>query len=240
VRGFNVGDRVYAYCRKPEVQWGTYAELVTMDASAVAPLPEGVGLREAAGIPLVALTAWQALFDFAGFGQGKTILVHGGAGGVGGYGIQFAKVAGAKTIYTTASSANTAYVQELGADSPIDYRSADFAEFIREREPEGVDMVLDCVGGESLEKSYGLVKKGGVLTSIVAPPDEARAGERDLKSGFVFVAPNGEQLREIASLIGEKKVFPLPVEQFALEQAKEAMDKNQGRHVRGKLVLKVT
>jgi NADPH:quinone reductase-like Zn-dependent oxidoreductase len=239
VAGFEVGDAVYAYCRKAEIQWGTYAEYVAMDSSAVAPLPTGVSVREGAGIPLVALTAWQALTEFGAFKKDQTILVHGGAGGVGGYAIQFAKALGAKKIYTTASGGNASYVRELGADEAIDYQTKDFAAVINELEPGGLDMVLDCVGGESLEKSYDLVKKGGALASIVNAPSEARATAKGLRSAWVFVAPNGAQLRKIASLIEEQKVVPLPVEEMPLEKAFEALNKSQKGHVRGKLVLKV-
>ena len=122
VNEFSVGDRVYAYCRKPTVQWGTYAEYVAVPASAVAAMPANLSFAEAAAIPLVGLTSWQVLFDAANLRAGQTVLIHAGAGGLGSIAIQLAKNAGA-TVFTTASAANHEYVRSLGADHVIDYRT---------------------------------------------------------------------------------------------------------------------
>jgi NADPH:quinone reductase-like Zn-dependent oxidoreductase len=237
-RTFSVGEKVYAYCRKQEIHDGTYAEFIALEASMVAPIPKGLGLREASAIPLVALTAWQCLFDKAKLKAGQVSLIHGGAGGVGGIAIQLAKQAGAQVI-TTASGKNHPYVSELGADTIIDYTEQNFATAVRDLYPHGVDVVFDTVGGGTLKDSYSLLKKGGHLVSIVEPPDELRARTLGFGASHHFVVPSGAELREIAQLIESKKVIPLDIEEMPLEKAAEALKKSQSRHQRGKLVLKI-
>lgn len=236
---FHVGDRVFAYCRKPEVQWGSFAEFVTVSEKAVAYTPPALTDRDVAGIPLTALTAWQALFDFAGLTRDSTILVHAGAGGVGGMALQLARHAGARHIYTTASEDNHDYVRSLGAHTAIDYRAENFMSHLREKEPHGVDVLLDCVGGATLERSYDLVKPGGVLVSVVDMPDADRSEKCGIKkAGFVFVTPNGEQLGRIADLLQAGAVRVPEVSEMPLDQAARALELLQTRHVRGKLVLR--
>ncbi len=230
------GARVFAYCRKPEVQWGTYAEHVVVPAGYVAEIPQGLGFPEAAAIPLTALTAWQALFDFADLGPGQRVLVHAGAGGVGGMAIQLARHAGA-TVYTTARRENHDYVLGLGAERAIDYTETDFREAVRELAPEGVDVVLDAVGGETLARSYELVRRGGTLVSIVEEPDAGRTDALGIRAGFVFVRPDGAQLARIARLLEEGALRPPQIEVLPFARAAEAQERNRARHVRGKLVL---
>lgn len=239
VRDRHVGEKVYAYCRKPEIQWGTYAEYVAMPAEHVAAMPEKLTFAEAAALPLVGLTAWQSLFDFANLKKGQSVLIHGGSGGVGSMAIQFAKNAGAY-VFATAGTANQSYLRELGADRPIDYTKEDDGAVIAKHSPNGLDMVFDCVGGRALEESYPLVASGGCLVSIVEPPNGDLARSRNIKTGYVFVAPNGQQLKEIATLFNHGKLMALPLEEMPLERAAEAQEKNRGRHVRGKLVLKIS
>lgn len=238
VSQFVTDDRVFAYCRKPVVQGGTYAEYVAVDEGAVAPVPATLSLAEAASVPLTGLTAWQALFDFAALRSGQTILIHAGAGGVGGMAIQFARQAEA-TIYTTAGKRNHEYVKGLGADLAIDYTSEDVRAAVSAAAPDGVDVVLDAVGGAALRGSYELVKRGGVLVSIVEPPDETVAAKRGIKTGFVFVEPNGRQLRAIGRLLESGQIRAPDIEEMPLEEAAAALDKNRSGHVRGKLVLKI-
>lgn len=238
VKHFHVGDEVYAYARKPEVQWGTYAEYVCLDENSVAKKPSSISFAQAAGIPLTALTAWQALFDFAALAKGETVLVHAGAGGVGSMAIQFAKHVGA-TVITTASEKNHAYVTELGADHVIDYRKHSVPDVISKQFSSGLDVVFDCAGGKALEESYGLLKEKGRLVSIVETPDPAKAEKAGLKAGFVFVSPNSEQLVTIARLIDDGKVLPQHTTERPLAEAAAAQTENEQRHVRGKVVLKV-
>jgi NADPH2:quinone reductase len=238
VTNFKVGDEVYAYCRKPTVQWGTYAEYVCFDAENVALKPKKLSFAQAASIPLVGLTAWQALFDVAKLQPGESILIHAGAGGVGSLAIEFAKNVGA-TVYTTCSEKNKDYVKKLGADFVIDYNREDFAEKIRSWAPNGIDVVLDCVGGETLEKSYALLKPKGRIISIVNKVDKIKCKEHNLTGDFVLVAPNGAELKEIADLIDQKKVTSPQIEEFPLTQCALAQEKNKQGHTRGKIVLRV-
>ena len=238
VSAYKGGERVFAYARKPTIQWGTYAEFVTVQADAVAPIPPNLSFAQAAAIPLTALTAWQALFDAAGLDSGQSVLIHGGAGGVGGMAIQFARNAGAK-VYTTATGRNHEYVRRLGAHHPIDYTAKNFAEVLRKAEPHGVDVVLDTLGGPVLQQSYPLVKRGGVLISIIERPNEKTAQQQGIRPGFVFVTPNGVQLRQIAGLLEEGAVKPPRIEEMRLEDAAAAQERSRGRHVAGKIVLRI-
>jgi NADPH:quinone reductase-like Zn-dependent oxidoreductase len=238
VTGFRIGDRVYAYCRKPKVGFGTYAEFVTMNQAAVAPMPKNVGFAEAACIPLAGLTAWQSLFDAAKVKAGDRVLIHAGAGGVGSLAIQFAKHTGAEVL-TTAGGGNHGYVTSLGADVAIDYTKEDFVDAVRKREPGGIDLVIDAVGNDVQRKSYDVLKKGGRLVSIVNVPSEEEARRYGVEAAHVFVTPDGEQLRRIGALIESGAVSPPALLEMRLEEAAEAQRRSQAGHVRGKIVLKI-
>lgn len=238
VENFKVGDEVYAYCRKPVVQWGTYAEYVCFDGENVALKPKKFNFAQAAAIPLVGLTAWQALYDHAHLKKGETILITGGAGGVGSLAIEFAKNLGA-TIYTTASIKNHDYVKKLGASYAIDYNKEDFASKIKSLVPQGLDVILDCVGGETLEKSYPLLKKHGRLVSIVNKPDESQCKRHDITGTVFMVEPNGSQLKKIAELIDMGKVQAPHIEEMPLSDFAKATEKNKTGHTKGKIVLRV-
>jgi NADPH:quinone reductase len=238
VHEFGVGERVYAYCRKPLVQWGTYAEYVTMPAAAVAPMPQVLSFAEAAAIPLVGLTSWQSLFDVARIEAGQSILILNGAGGTGSLAIQFAKHAGARVL-ACASPGNHDYLRSLGADVLIAYRGQDVATAVKAHAPEGVNVVYANVGGEPHIRSYGLLKAGGTLVSIVDQPDEDAARAVGAKAVYLFVEPSGKQLREIARLIDARFVKPPQITVMKLDEAAEAQRLSEGHHVRGKIALKV-
>jgi NADPH:quinone reductase-like Zn-dependent oxidoreductase len=236
VKGLRVGDFVYAFCRRPVVKNGTFAEYVAFDAEHVAHSPSNLTMAQAASLPLVALTAWQSLFDFANVSEGDDVLIHAGAGGVGSIAIQLAKHAKARVI-TTASPKNFDYVRQLGANDVIDYHTEDFVEVTKKLCPKGVDMVFDCVGGKTFHSSIEVIKKGGSLVSICNMIDESFGAEKGVKSGFVFVAPNGEQLASIARLMEEGVIVPPNLLEFPFEEAREALEKNREGHTKGKIVL---
>ena len=238
VEGFAVGDRVWAYCRKPKVQGGTYAEFVVMTADAVAPMPVRLDFEQAASMPLVGLTSWQALFDTAALTSGQSVLIHAGAGGIGSMAVQLAKTAGANVV-ATASAANRVYVRELGADHVIDYTAGDFVSATRALFPDGVDVVFDTIGGETQTRSYRVLRRGGFLVSIVDEPSEEEAARAGVRQAFVFVSPSGTQLRRIAALVDEGKIRPPAITAMPLAQAAEAQRLSQQGHVRGKIVLQV-
>jgi NADPH:quinone reductase-like Zn-dependent oxidoreductase len=235
---FAISDRVYAYCRKPEVQWGTYAEYVTMTADAVAPMPKSLGFDEAAAIPLVGLTSWQSLFDAAQLAAGQSVLIHAGAGGIGGIAIQLAKHAGA-TVVTTARPDNHDYVRWLGADYVIDYTRDDFVQAVLEQIPGGVDVAFATVGGEVLRRSYHAVRPNGFLVSIVDQPIEEERIRAAVRHSYVFVSPNGGQLRDIAALIDAGRLRAPANTEMPLHEAATAHRLSQEGHVRGKIVLRV-
>jgi len=238
VRGLAVGDRVYSYCRKPVVQWGTYAQFVTMTASAVAKMPSSIDFAQAAGIPLVGLTSWQALFDAGGLQAGQTVLIHAGAGGLGSIAIQLAKHAGARVI-VTASAANHEYVRALGADLAIDYNRDSFVDVVRAHHPDGIDLVYATVGGGVLQESYKTLKKGGTLVSVTGRPTDADAARWGVRVAYVFVSPNGEQLARLAELLEARVLRPPAMTLLPLEDAARAQDMSRAGRTRGKIVLAV-
>jgi len=239
VSRFKVGDHIYAYTRKEEVHEGSYAEFITLEESYLAHAPSSIGLEAAAAIPLVGLTAWQALVDAAKITAKDTVFIAGGAGGVGSLAVQIAKVKGAKVI-TSASKANHSYLESLGADTVFDYRNQDVVAEVKKIAPQGVDVVLDAVGGETLEQVWELIKKGGRLVSIVDTPSEELAKAKGVTAQFVFVAPNGSQLKEIAKLIDSGKIKAPAISVKNIKDAAKAHDESAAGHTRGKLVLDVS
>lgn len=238
VTNLKVGDEVFAYTRGPIIKWGTYAEYVCFDAQHVVLKPKKLSFKEAASIPLSALTAWQSLFEAAQLKSGETILIQAGAGGVGGMAIQFAKNVGAK-VFTTASLNNFVYVSELGAEVAIDYKHEDFVTRILVMEPDGIDVVFDTVGGKTLEASCGVLKKGGRLVSLLGQLSQSTVDKYGIKFTYVFVRPEGKDLKAIATLLDTGKVKPPTIEEFPLSKAKEALIKLKEGHTRGKIVLKI-
>lgn len=238
IRNFKEGDKVFSYCRKPIIKEGTYAEFIACDAAHVTKMPNNVNFAQAAAIPLVALTAWQALFDFAKIKKGQQILIHAGAGGVGSFAIQFAKHAGA-IVFTTCSAANNDYVKKLGADYVIDYTKEDYIKKIEEITNQKLDIVFDTIGGKTLRESVVLLKPHGCLVSIVEQIPTEITQNLKIHAGHVFVRPDGEELREIAKLIEQGKVLPPEIQEMDLKDAAQAQDKNKQGHTRGKIVLKV-
>lgn len=229
VTRFKVGDAVYAY-----PMWGGgYAEYDVVDEAETALKPKSISFADAAGVPLAALTAWQALIDNAKIDKGQTVLIHGGSGGVGSSAVQIAKARGAKVI-ATASTANQDLLEQLGADVALDYTKQKFEDVAHE-----VDVVLDCVGKDTLQRSYGVVKKGGFIATIVARLDQAELDKHGIRGTSVSVKPNGAELTEIARLIDEKKIKPITSQVLPLTDAVKAQEQAATHHTRGKIVLKV-
>lgn len=232
------GDEVYAYCRKPLIQQGTYAEYCTMTMGHVVRKPSVLSFSEAASIPLAGLTAYQSLVDAAKVGAGQTVLIHAGAGGVGGFAIQIAKHLGA-TVITTGSAEKHAYLCALGADVVIDYTAGDFREAVSQRYPDGVDVAFDTVGGDVQRASADCVKSGGALVSILALEHEAYVRSRGVEPLYVFVAPNGPQLARLASWIEQGALKTRIAGSYPLQEAAEAHRAIQTGRTAGKLVLTI-
>jgi NADPH:quinone reductase-like Zn-dependent oxidoreductase len=187
VSGWKVGDQVFS---RPDIaRDGTYAEFIAVRASEIAHKPIKTNWQEAAAVPLTGLTAWQSLIQFANLKAGERVLIHAGAGGVGIFAIQLAKSLGAY-VYTTTSTRNVDFLQQLGADKVIDYTQQDFSEL------RDLDVVFDTLGGDAQAKSWQTLKRGGRLVSIAGTPDAKIAEEHGVTPLFCFVQPNAEQLTE--------------------------------------------
>ena len=238
VTAFKVGDPVFAYCRKETIHDGTYASYICVNSSHAAHKPANLSYAQAASVPLSSLTAWQSIYDTAHLKPGETILVHAGAGGVGGFAIQFAKLMGAHVI-TTTSPAHTDYAYQLGADEVIDYTQYDFADAILKKYPEGVDVVFDTVGEETLKRSYQAVKEGGRLVTIAGVIDKTLADARHVQASFVFVHPDGQELSTIGSLYNSGKIQPHHIQEVPLSEVCSALRKSREGHTQGKIILQI-
>ena len=231
VTKFKAGDPVYAYIALDK--GGAYAEYAVATEKEAAAKPKSLTYVEAAAVPLVSLTAWQALIDTAKLSPGQTVLIHGGSGGVGSFEIQIAKARGAKA-FATASTQNQNLLKQLGADVAIDYTKQKFEDIAKD-----VDVVLDSVGKDTLARSYGIVKKGGIIVSIVGRPNQAELDKHGIRGASISVEPNSDELAEITKLIEEKKIKVVVSQTLPLAEAAKAQSQADTRHTRGKIVLKV-
>jgi len=213
---------------------GAAAEYVTTRAADLAPKPTSLDHVHAAAVPLSGLTAWQALFDHANLSAGGRVLIHGAAGGVGTWAVQFAHWRGAH-VTGTASPTKHAFLRELGADEVLDYTAVRFEDKVRD-----VDVVLDTVGGETLDRSWGILRKGGALVTIVGDAPEEKASKYGVRAVSFLVQPNRTQLNQIAQLIDGGTVRPIVEEVYPLSHAREAYERGLLGHNRGKLVLLVS
>ena len=189
--------------------------------------------RQAAALPLSALTAWQALFEHAHLAAGQSVLIHGGAGGVGTRAVQLAPWRGARVL-ATASARDTALVRSLGADDVIDYQAARFEEM-----PRDIDVVLDTIGGETRERSWRVLRKGGVLVTLVSPIPPNVAEQHGVRGVFFVVSGNRTQLDHITGLVDAGKLKPVLSAVVPLARAREAFEQGAAGHAPGKIVLQV-
>jgi NADPH:quinone reductase-like Zn-dependent oxidoreductase len=229
VTKLKVGDAVYGY----PTFGGGWADYVTVKQGEVAAKPKSLNFVEAAAVPMGALTAWQAVVDVAKLQPGQTVLIHGGSGGVGSFAIQIAKARGARII-ATASTANQDLLKQLGADLAVDYTKTKFEDVAKD-----VDVVLDPVGKETLARSYGIVKKGGIVMSLVARPDPVELEKRGIRGAGISVHPDSEDLAEIAQLIDAGKLKPIVTQVLPLSEAIAAQQQAATHHTRGKVVLRI-
>ena len=223
------GDAVYGY----PLMGGGWAQYCVVAETDAALKPNSVTYAEAASVPLAALTAWQALVDTIGLEKGQTILIQGGSGGVGSLAVQLAKLRGARVL-ATASTANQEVLRQLGADVAIDYTKQKFEDIATE-----VDAVLDTVGGETFIRSCRVVKKGGIVCTLVGAEKPAGIEHLGIRVAGLWVKPNAQQLSEIAQLIDQEKLKPMVTEELPLSEAVRALEQAGTHHTRGKIVLKV-
>jgi NADPH:quinone reductase-like Zn-dependent oxidoreductase len=229
VTKLKVGEAVYGY----PTFGGGWADYVTVKEWEVAAKPKSLSFVEAAAVPMGALTAWQALVNVAKLKAGQTILIHGGSGGVGSFAVQIAKARGARVI-ATASTANQDLLKQLGADVAVDYTKTRFEDVAKD-----VDAVLDPVGKETLTRSYNVVKKGGIVMSLVALPDRAELKKREIHGAAISVHPDAADLAEIGQLIDAGKIKPIVTQILPLSEAIAAQQQAATHHTRGKVVLRI-
>jgi NADPH:quinone reductase-like Zn-dependent oxidoreductase len=227
-----VGEAVYAmlgYGRD-----GAEAEYALVLPSELVPRPRTLDDVQAAAVPLSALTAWQACFIHAHVSQGQRVLIHGASGGVGTYAVQLAHWAGAQVV-ATAAARHTDFLRALGADQVIDYATTRFEDVARE-----VDVVFDLVGGDTLTRSWSVVKRGGVVVSVVSPRPTAAPPRGDVRFVWFIVEPSGMQLRQVGGLLEAGQVRPMVDRVFPLAEARPDYEASIHGHPRGKIVLTIS
>ncbi|MCJ8163428.1 NADP-dependent oxidoreductase [Pontibacter sp. E15-1] len=232
-RRFKVGEEVYAYARRPVVHGGTFAEYIVLPESYLAKKPQRISWEAAAGIPLVGLTAYQALFDAGQLEPDQTVLILGGSGGVGSMAIQLAKTKGAKVI-GVASQKNHAFMKENGADHVLDYKDTNVGEEVKKLYPAGVDLIFDCAGGDTLQQSLAGLKPNGTLVSIVHQGEGLDDG---INFHYVFVEPNASQLDQLRELAESGQLKVHVSETYPLEDTAKALDQILSGHTTGKIVI---
>ena len=227
---FKVGDEVFGIVG---IHGGGYAQKVLLDQDAVATKPKSIDHIHAAAVPLAGQTAWQGLFRYGDVKTGQKILIHGGSGGVGHFAIQFAKARGAH-VATTVSTANVEFARSLGADVVIDYKKQRF-----EQEIKDLDMVFDLIDGETRERSWGIIKKGGILVTTLTEPSRQEAEKHGIRATRYTVQADGNELKEIVDLIEAGKVKPAVTETYPLSHAADALRAVETGHSKGKIVLMI-
>jgi NADPH:quinone reductase-like Zn-dependent oxidoreductase len=230
VTKYRSGDAVFGQVADES---GSYAEYAIAMESDIARKPEMLDDIRPAALPVAALTPWQALFDIAQLTAGQKVLIHGAAGGVGSFAVQFAKWKGA-CVLGTASGAHLEQVRKLGADEVIDYRKTNF-----EAVAHDVDLVLDTIGGETQERSWRVLKRGGVLVSLVQPPPAEKSAAHGVRGFFIRQKANGDQLAAIADLVVKGKVKVNVEAVLPLQEAAKAQELSKAGHSGGKIVLEV-
>lgn len=255
VKNFKVGDEIYS--RPSDFHIGTFAEFISIDEKDVALKPTNISMEEAASIPLVGLTAWQALIEQSNVQKGQKVFIQAGSGGVGTFAIQLAKYMGA-TVATTASEKSFDVLKNLGADVLIDYKTQDFEDALID-----YDVVLNSQDNKTLEKSFEVIKPGGKIVSISGPPTPVfgeerrlpwyvklatrflsskirkRAKKQNVNYSFLFMTANGKQLSEITHLIQNGKIKPVIDKVFAFEKTNDALQYIESGRAKGKVVIKM-
>ena len=230
---FKKGDKVYGQASILGGGSGSFAEFVLADPKIVAHKPENVSYVEAAALPLAGMSAWQTLVGHINLAKGQKLLIHGGAGGIGTIAIQLAKHLGAY-VATTVSSKDMQYAKELDADEVIDYKNQSFEDLLHE-----YDAVFDTVGGETYKKSFKVLKKGGIIVSMVEQADAELMKKYGVRAVSQFTQVNGNQLSELIKLVDQHVIKVYVDKVFPLEQAGEALTYLQEGHPKGKVVLKI-
>lgn len=227
---FRPGEEVFA---KVSIGQGGYADYTVVNSTQVAKKPKSIGFIESAAIPTAGLAAWQSLFDIAKLKKGESVLIHGAAGGVGTFAVQFAKWKGAY-VFGTASEKNEQFLKSIGADEFIDYKKQRFEDVVGK-----VDVVLDTVGGDTFERSWGVLQPNGFLVSTVASIPEGVPEKYGVFAKTLVTRSAGEELAKIANVIDEQQIKPIVTTVLPLSEAQKAHEMSESHHTRGKIVLRV-
>lgn len=228
---FKQGDKVYGQAGVISGGSGAFAEMALANTESIAHKPKRLSHAEAAGLPLVGVSAWKALVENIGLSKGQKILIHGGAGGIGSIAIQLAKYLGAD-VATTVSINDKQFVQELGADVVIDYKTQTFEDLLHD-----YDAVFDTVGGETYRRSFKVIKKGGVIVSMLEQPDSELMSQYGVKAIFQFTQADRERLTKLTQWVDENNIRVNVEKTFSLDEAGDALDYQKDVHPRGKVVL---
>jgi NADPH:quinone reductase-like Zn-dependent oxidoreductase len=230
---FKQGDEVYGQAGVTNGGSGAFAEMALAKTDSIANKPKRLSHIEAAALPLVGVSAWRALTENIGLSKGQRILIHGGAGGIGSIAIQLAKYLGAE-IATTVSANDKQFVQELGADVVIDYKSQNFEDLLHD-----YDSVFDTVGGQTYKRSFKVLKKGGIIVSMLEQPNSELMDRHDVKAIFQFTQADRERLTKLAQWVDQNNIKVNVDRTFLLAEAADALDYQKDVHPRGKVVLAI-
>lgn len=228
---FKQGDEVYGHASVISGGSGAFAEMALASVKSIANKPTRLDYSEAAGLPTVGVSAWRALTEHIELSKDQKILIHGGAGGIGSIAVQLAKNLGAY-IATTVSANNKPFVQELGADLIIDYKSQTFEDLLQ-----GYDAVFDTVGGDTYKKSFKVLKKGGIIVSMLEQPDSELMNQYGVKAIFQFTQADREHLTKLAQWVDQNNIRVNVEKEFSLDEVANALDYQRDVHPRGKVVL---
>ncbi len=234
VSDFRKGDEVYGRTSVTEGGSGAFAEMALASADSIAHKPKALSYDEAAGLTLVGVSAWQALVETMGLSNGQKILIHGGAGGIGSIAIQLAKHLGAY-VATTVATNDKEFVKRLGADEVIDYKTQTFEDILHDR-----DAVFDTVGGETYTRSFKVLKRGGIIVSMLEQPNQELMDRFGVKAIFQFTQVNRERLTKLAQWVDQNNIRVNVDRTFPLDEAGKALDYQKDAHPRGKVVLQVS
>jgi alcohol dehydrogenase len=233
VSEFRQGDEVYGQASILSGGSGAFAEMALANADAIAHKPKSLSPQEAAGLPLVGVSAWQALVETIGLQKNQKILIHGGAGGIGSVAIQIAKHLGSY-VATTVSTNDKQFAKELGADEIIDYKTQTFEELIRD-----YDAAFDTIGGETYSRSFKVLKRGGIIVSMLEQPNQELMKQFGVKAIFQFTQVNRDRLTKLAQWVDQNNIRVNVDKTFPLEEAGKALDYQRDVHPRGKVVLAI-
>jgi len=234
---FEIGEKVFGYCRRPTIQNGTYAEYIALPEAYITKAPQSIPLKKAAALPLAGLTAYQSLFVHGGIKNNEVIVIWGASGGVGSFAVQLAASKGA-TVIAISSKKNLEYTKKLGAKYAIDYETHGVEALLRELSPKGIDVVFDTLGGDIFKRSFDIVKTTGRVVSIIENiPEPSLLPKPEIEYRYCFVEPNSSQLGLLQKMVDDGDLKIHIEDEYLLEDAAKAQNRIAEGHTRGKIII---